>query len=95
MAVAHNGNIINAVQLREQLQARWDCAFDTTTDSEVVAHQLANAPGATWAERLFHGMRTMQGAFSLVLLTPDRLIAARDPLGIRPLCLGKMDNGWP
>ena len=94
LAVAHNGNIINAVQLREQLQARWDCAFDTTTDSEVVAHQLANAPGATWAERLFHGMRTMQGAFSLVLLTPDRLIAARDPLGIRPLCLGKMDNGW-
>ena len=43
LAVAHNGNIINAVQLREQLQARWDCAFDTTTDSEVVAHQLANA----------------------------------------------------
>ena len=46
LAVAHNGNIINAVQLREQLQARWDCAFDTTTDSEVVAHQLANAPGS-------------------------------------------------
>lgn len=94
LAVAHNGNIINSLQLREQLQARWGCPFTTSTDSEVIAHLLANAPGATWAERLFYGMRLMQGAFSLALLTPDAVIAARDPLGIRPLCLGKLDNGW-
>ncbi len=94
LAVAHNGNIINSVQLREQLRARWDCHFATSTDSEVVSHLLANAPGAAWPERLFYGMRTMQGAYSLTLLTPDAVIAARDPLGIRPLCLGKLNDGW-
>jgi amidophosphoribosyltransferase len=94
LALGHNGNIINSVQLRDQLLSRWDCSFATTTDSEVIAHLLANAPGATWPERVFHGMRTMQGAFSLVFLTPDAVIAARDPLGIRPLCLGKLENGW-
>lgn len=94
LVVAHNGNIINAVQLREQAENRWGCEFATTTDTEVVAHLLANAPGATWAERLFYGMRIMQGAFSLSILTPDSLIAARDPLGIRPLCLGRLEDGW-
>lgn len=94
LAVAHNGNIINAMQLREQLQTGWQCPFDTSTDSEVVAYLLANAPGVTWPERLFYGMRTLQGAFSLTLLTPDAVIAARDPLGIRPLCLGRLNDGW-
>ena len=95
LAVAHNGNIINSVPLREQLRERFNCRFETTTDTEVIAYLLANAPGATWPERLFSGMRMMQGAFSLALLTPNELIAARDPLGIRPLCLGRLpaDNG--
>ena len=98
LAVAHNGNIINSVPLREQLRERHNCRFETTTDTEVIAHLLANAPGATWPERLFSGMRMMQGAFSLALLTPNELIAARDPLGIRPLCLGRLPvesgHGW-
>ncbi len=94
LAVAHNGNIINARQLREQIQAQWDCTFQTSTDSEVVAHLLANAPGENWPERVFHAMARMQGAFSLALLTPDAIIAVRDPLGIRPLCLGRLENGW-
>ena len=98
LAIAHNGNIINSVQLREQLVERLDCRFDTTTDTEVIAHLLANAPGGSWPERLFYGMRVMEGAFSLALLTPDALIAARDPLGIRPLCLGRLPpeegDGW-
>ena len=98
LAVAHNGNIINSVKLRENLQAEWDCRFATSTDSEVVAHLLANAPGADWHERIFYGMRLMQGAFSLALLTPDAIIATRDPLGIRPLCLGRLTEenggGW-
>ena len=94
LAVAHNGNVINAVQLREQVQARWDCTFETSTDSEAIAHLLANAPGDTWPERAFYGMRLMQGAFSLALLTPDAVIAIRDPLGIRPLCLGRLPDGW-
>ena len=93
LAVAHNGNIINSVKLRENLQAEWDSRFATSTDSEVVAHLLANAPGADWHERIFYGMRLMQGAFSLALLTPDAIIAVRDPLGIRPLCLGRLTEG--
>ena len=98
LAVAHNGNIINSVPLRAQLEERWNCRFETTTDTEVIAHLLANVPGASWPARLFSGMRMMQGAFSLGILTPDALIAARDPLGIRPLCLGRLPtdagHGW-
>ena len=98
LAVAHNGNIINSVQLRKQLVDRVGCRFETTTDTEVIAHLLANAPGSTWPERLFHAMRLMEGAFSLAILTPDSVIAARDPLGIRPLCLGRLPSeqgdGW-
>ena len=94
LAVAHNGNIINSRQLREQVQSQWGSAFETSTDSEVIAHLLANAPGKTWPERIFYAMSRMQGAFSLTLLTPDAVIAVRDPLGIRPLCLGRLENGW-
>ena len=94
LAVAHNGNIINSRQLREQVQSQWGSAFETSTDSEVIAHLLANAPGKTWPERVFYAMPRMQGAFSLTLLTPDAVIAVRDPLGIRPLCLGRLENGW-
>ena len=92
LAVAHNGNIVNSVQLRDQLRERLGCPFETTTDSEVIAYLLANAPGESWPERLFYGMRVMHGAFSLALLTPNALIAARDPLGIRPLCLGRLPS---
>ena len=94
LALAHNGNIINASQLKVQLQEQWGCHFNSTTDSEVIAHQLVNAPGNSWEERIFHCMRTLEGAFSLVAMTEDTVLAARDPLGIRPLCIGKMDEGW-
>jgi amidophosphoribosyltransferase len=94
LALAHNGNIINTLQIKRQLQDQWNCAFSTTTDSEIIAYLLANAPGATWEERVFYCMRTLDGAFSIVALTLDAVIAARDPLGIRPLCLGKLNGGW-
>ena len=94
LALAHNGNIINSYQLKTQLETQWSCEFTSTTDSEVIAYLLANAPGQSWEERIFHCMRTLEGAFSLVSLTPDTLIAARDSLGIRPLCLGQLNNGW-
>lgn len=100
LAVAHNGNIINSVQLRERLRERWNCTFDTTTDTEVIALLLANVQGSSWPERLFAGMRMMEGAYSLAILTPEALIAVRDPLGIRPLCLGRLpgseeeEGGW-
>ena len=94
LALANNGNIINSLQLKEQLQESWDCTFSSTTDSEVFAYMLANASGNTWEERIFHCMRQLEGAFSMVALTKDTMMAARDPLGIRPLCLGKLNGGW-
>ena len=94
LALANNGNIINAPQLKAQLQSEWDCSFSSTTDTEVMAYLLANAPGPTGEDRIFHCMRQLEGAFSAVALTPDTLLAARDPLGIRPMCLGKLNGGW-
>ena len=94
LALANNGNIINSLQLKEQLQQSWDCSFNSTTDSEVFAYLLANASGATWEERFFYCMRQLEGAYSVVALTQDTLMAARDPQGIRPLCLGQLNGGW-
>jgi amidophosphoribosyltransferase len=94
LALAHNGNIINTQQVKQQLEEQWNCSFTTTTDSELIAHLLVNAPGQTWEERVFYGMRVLNGAFSFTALTLDTIIAARDPLGIRPLCLGRLNGGW-
>ena len=94
VALASNGNLTNALQLRDQLQKSWNCTFASTTDTEVFAYLLANANGSTWEERFFHCMRQVEGAYSIVSLTPDTLLAARDPLGIRPLCLGSLNDGW-
>ena len=94
LALANNGNIINAAQLKDQLTNEWNCSFTSTTDTEVIALMLANASGSTWEERLFHCMRQLEGAYSIVALTNDTLIAARDPVGIRPLCLGRLNQGW-
>ena len=94
LAVANNGNIINALQLRDQLQDEWNCTFTSTTDTEVIAQLLAHATGANWEDRVFQCMRQLEGAYSIVVQTKDTMIAARDPLGIRPLCLGKLNCGW-
>jgi len=94
LAVANNGNIINALQLRDQLQDEWNCTFASTTDTEVIAQLLAHATGANWEDRVFQCMRQLEGAYSIVVQTKDTMIAARDPLGIRPLCLGKLNGGW-
>ncbi len=94
VALANNGNIINSRELKEHLQDSWGCTFTSTTDSEVMAHLLANAVGTTWLERMSHCIRQLEGAYSAVALTSDSLIAVRDPLGIRPLCLGQLNEGW-
>ena len=94
VALANNGNIVNALPLQEQLRREWGCSFSSTTDTEVIANMLVNSPGACWEERLFQCMRRLEGAYSLVGLTPDSVFAARDPLGIRPLCLGQRGDGW-
>ncbi len=94
LALGHNGNVINAVSLRTELEETWGLRFTTATDSEVIAQLLANAPGVTWGERLGYMMRRLQGAYSVVALTPTELIAFRDPLGVRPLCVGMFRGGW-
>ena len=92
LALGHNGNIVNSAVLRNDLLEQ--VVFSTTTDSEVIAQVLVNAPGATWQERWTDLMRRLVGAYSLVVLTPNELMAARDPMGNRPLCLGRLDGGW-
>ncbi len=93
LAMAHNGNIVNAQVLRDDL-AEQGVVFRTGTDTEVVAHLLARAPGQTWEERFGYLMRRVQGAYSLVVLTKDAVMACRDPMGNRPLSLGKFNGGW-
>ena len=93
LALGHNGNIVNAALLRTDLQEQ-GVAFSTSTDSEVIAQLLAQAPGTSWEGRWQYVMRRLNGAYSLVVLTPNELMAARDPMGNRPLCLGRLDGGW-
>ena len=94
LALANNGNIVNALPLKEQLQNEWGCSFFSTTDTEVIARMAVNSPGTSWDERIFQCMKRLEGAYSLVGLTEDGVFATRDPLGIRPLCLGKRGDGW-
>ncbi len=93
LALAHNGNVVNADLLRSDLLAA-GIEFQSGTDSEVLAQLLVTAPGGAWEQRFNYVMRRASGAYSLTLLTPDALFGVRDPLGIRPLCLGRLGNGW-
>ncbi|HZP95183.1 MAG TPA: amidophosphoribosyltransferase [Candidatus Limnocylindria bacterium] len=93
LAIGHNGNCINAREIRDDLVSR-GVRFVTTSDTEVVAQAIANAPGASWDERIVHALPGLAGAWSLVMLTPRALYAVRDPLGVRPLCLGRKGGAW-
>ena len=93
IALAHNGNVINAVELRAEL-TDWGCTFSSSSDSEIVANLMANAPASSWEERIAYCMRRLEGAYSLAVMTRDALFGIRDPLGVRPLCIGKLDGGW-
>ena len=93
MAVAHNGNIVNSAHLYKELSEK-GYTFNSTTDSEVIANLIHSAPGSDYTEKIRHAMRRIQGAYCLVILTKDQLIAVRDPLGVRPLCLGKINGYW-
>ena len=94
IAVGHNGNLVNAVELREEL-AGWGIEFQTSSDTEVLANIIANAPANNWPDRVAYAMRRVRGAYSMVGLTRDFLLAIRDPLGVRPLCIGKLNgDGW-
>ncbi len=94
LALANNGNIINARELKDQLEQEWNCSFASTTDTEIIARIVVDSAGSSWEDRIFQCMRRLEGAYSLVGLTHDSVIAARDPLGIRPLCIGRRGEGW-
>ena len=93
LALAHNGNVINAAELRDRLEADRGVRCETGTDSEVIAHMLAWAPGDTWGEKTAYLMRNLQGAYSLAVATCDAVLGIRDPHGVRPLALGRFDSG--
>jgi len=92
VAVAHNGNLINAALLRDEYEA-YGSIFKSTSDTEIVAHLLAKPTHASKSDPLSHVLNHLQGAFCLLFLFPDRIEAARDPYGIRPLCLGRTAEG--
>src|SRR5690349_18883878 len=93
IAIAHNGNLTNAAQLRDELEARGSI-FQTTVDSEIILHLMAQPSENGLGNNLIHAIRRIEGAYSLVIMTEKELIGVRDPHGFRPLCLGKLDGAW-
>src|SRR6266700_7948579 len=90
VAIAHNGNITNAAELRTQLERR-GAIFQASSDTEVILHLVAHSSERTLAGALRDAMLQLEGAFSLVFLAQNRIIVARDPHGFRPLAMGKME----
>jgi amidophosphoribosyltransferase len=93
LAIAHNGNIVNTGFLYKEL-VEHGYTFHTTTDTEVIANLILSAPEKDWIGKIRYVMHRLQGAYSLVLLTNDRLFGVRDSFGVRPLCLGLINGGW-
>jgi|ETNmetMinimDraft_26_1059896.scaffolds.fasta_scaffold00013_28 amidophosphoribosyltransferase len=93
VAIAHNGNLVNAGVIRRELEGR-GAIFSTAVDSEVIVQLLARSREHSLEERLIDALSRVKGAFSLVVMTPDALIATRDPHGFRPLSLGRLDGAW-
>ncbi|MBK90806.1 MAG: amidophosphoribosyltransferase [Chloroflexi bacterium] len=94
LALGHNGNIVNSEELKDKYLSEFDIDYITTADTEVIAYMYVNSVGKDWFEKSNYCMRYIKGAFSLVMMTKDELIGVRDPLGIRPLCLGKKNDSW-
>ncbi len=93
IAVAHNGNLVDAATIRAALETD-GAIFQTTTDTEVLLHLVARAREPDVVDAIVEAVRQVRGAFSLLFLVPGRLIAVRDPMGFRPLSLGKVDGAW-
>ncbi len=93
IAIGHNGNLVNADFLRSQLEA-YGSIFQTTTDSEIIIHLMAKPALRNIHEGVIDALNRVEGAYSIVFLTNDELIVARDPQGFRPLWLGKLGNAW-
>ncbi|MDR1018300.1 MAG: amidophosphoribosyltransferase [Lachnospiraceae bacterium] len=95
LSIVHNGNIVNARELRQEL-VQSGAIFQTTIDSEVIAYHIARERAFTplVEEAVKNAMKKIQGAYSLIVASPRKLIGARDPLGLKPLCIGKRDNTY-
>ncbi len=93
VAIAHNGNLVNAQLLRAELEA-YGSIFATTTDSEVFVHLMASPSHKSHEEAVIESVKKVEGAYSLVILTETQLIGVRDPRGFRPLCFGKLGAGY-
>ncbi len=93
LALSHNGNLTNAGQLRANL-AKEGAVFNTTIDTEVVLTLIAYSARKTIEERVAEAVKQIKGAYGLLIMTDNKIIAVRDPYGFRPLVLGKMENGW-
>src|SRR5947207_2219346 len=93
IAIAHNGNLTNAAELREQLEAKGSI-FQTTVDSEIILHLMAQPTLGAKENNLVQSVRRIEGAYSLVIMTEQELIGVRDPHGFRPLAIGQADDAW-
>jgi amidophosphoribosyltransferase len=93
VAIGHNGNLVNAEELRLSLE-RDGAVFQSTSDTEVIIHLLARAEGASLVDQLPRALKRVKGAFTLLVLTPDRMVGVRDPAGFRPLSLGRLGESW-
>jgi len=93
IAIAHNGNLTNASQLRAELEARGSI-FQTSVDSEIILHLMAQPSLNGHGNNLVQSIRRIEGAYSLVIMTENELIGVRDPYGFRPLCIGKLGDAW-
>jgi amidophosphoribosyltransferase len=93
ISVAHNGNLTNCGPLREELESEGSI-FSSDSDTEVFVHLIARSKAADHVDRIADALRRVEGAYSLVFLTPDQLVAVRDPYGFRPLCLGQLGDAF-
>lgn len=93
LAIAHNGNLTNSHRLRDELTEA-GTLFQTTTDTEIILHLIARSQKETLIDQVYEALRVIRGAFSLVILSDDQLIVARDPYGFRPLALGKLGDAF-
>lgn len=93
MAMGHNGNLVNASEIRKELGAE-GAIFQSTNDSEVIVHLMAQSRRNLFIDRAMAALSQVKGAYSIVLMSENELIAARDPQGFRPLCLGKLDGAY-
>lgn len=93
ISLAHNGNIVNADDIKQEL-VRKGAIFGSSSDSEVVVHLIAKSEKDGLMDSIVHALTQLKGAFSLLIMTNDKLIGVRDPMGMRPLVLGKLKNGY-